>query len=121
MAASNKDFQRLKRMVKASHPYRKTVLCQLVVAVVVIYFWYSFNEGQFRFKEFFTVFWTVLDQVTKVLPQNTEQGSAGNSYAQAHEAKEMLLGFRNFALIVSPRFPTREPLHLWQKWLIAEE
>lgn len=32
-------------MVKASHPYRKTVLCQLVVAVVVIYFWYSFNEG----------------------------------------------------------------------------
>lgn len=96
MAASNKDFQRLKRMVKASHPYRKTVLCQLVVAVVVIYFWYSFNEGQFRFKEFFIVFWTVLDQVTKVLPQNTEQGSAGNSYAQAHEAKEMLLGFRNF-------------------------
>lgn len=38
----------------------------------------------------------VLNQVTKVLPQNTEQGSAGKIYAQAYDAKERLLGFRNF-------------------------
>lgn len=46
MAASN-DFQRIKRMVKASNPYRKTVICQILVASVVIYFWYSFNEGEY--------------------------------------------------------------------------
>jgi hypothetical protein len=46
MAASNRDWERLKRMAKASNPYRKTMICQLLVASVLIYFWYSFNEGQ---------------------------------------------------------------------------
>ncbi|XP_061192502.1 uncharacterized protein LOC133200736 [Saccostrea echinata] len=45
MASYDRDFERLKRMLKAPAPHRKFVLCQIAVTAVVIYFWYSFNEG----------------------------------------------------------------------------